>query len=168
MGLCARDARHNLRYSAPNPQLSVGREPENRGLVDQAILDQAMRLPEDEHLELADTLRQSVDHTDPELTPGVRAILERVEREAELRISEDRTGEEAGVDRQRADCFALCTRLGLEIRDADVFMDNDVSAYLDKKRPGFEQLLERVKQGPSQLVVWHVDRLYRRPREPDE
>lgn len=82
-----------------------------------------------------------------------------------LRISEDRTGEEAGVDRQRADCLALCARLGLAVRDADVFMDNDVSAYLNKKRPGFEQLLERVKQGPSRLVVWHVDRLYRRPRE---
>lgn len=82
-----------------------------------------------------------------------------------LRISEDRTGEEAGVERQRDDCLALCHRLGLDVADGDVFMDNDTSAYLNKKRPGFEKMLSRVRQGPSRVVVWHVDRLYRRPRE---
>ena len=30
-----------------------------------------------------------------------------------LRISEDRTGAEAGVDRQRQDCLDLCARLGI-------------------------------------------------------
>lgn len=82
-----------------------------------------------------------------------------------LRISEDRTGEEAGVDRQRADCLALCGRLGLSVSDEDVFMDNDTSAYLNKKRPDFDKMLARIKTGPSRVVVWHVDRLYRRPRE---
>ena len=82
-----------------------------------------------------------------------------------LRISEDRTGEEAGVERQRADCLGLCARLGFEVGADEVFMDNDISAYLKKKRPGFDALLERVKTGPSRIVVWHVDRLYRRPRE---
>ena len=42
-----------------------------------------------------------------------------------LRISEDRTGEEAGVERQRDDCLGLCHRLSLEVADGDVFMDND-------------------------------------------
>ena len=32
-----------------------------------------------------------------------------------LRISEDRTGEEAGVERQWTDCLGLCTRLGFEV-----------------------------------------------------
>lgn len=82
-----------------------------------------------------------------------------------LRISEDRTGEEAGVERQRDDCLALCARLGLEVPGADVFMDNDTSAYLNKKRPDFDRMLARIKLGPSRVVVWHVDRLYRRPRE---
>lgn len=82
-----------------------------------------------------------------------------------LRISEDRTGEEAGVERQRDDCLALCGRLGLDVAAEDVFMDNDTSAYLNKKRPEFEKMLARVRQGPSRVVVWHVDRLYRRPRE---
>lgn len=83
-----------------------------------------------------------------------------------LRISEDRTGEEAGVERQRHDCLALCERLGLLVTVADVFMDNDTSAYLNKKRPEFDKMLARIRTGPSRVVVWHVDRLYRRPREP--
>ncbi len=60
-----------------------------------------------------------------------------------LRISEDRTCEEAGVERQRDDCLALCGRLGLDVAAEDVFMDNDTSAYLNKKRPEFEKLLAR-------------------------
>lgn len=80
-----------------------------------------------------------------------------------LRISEDRTGAEAGVDRQRQDCLAFCHRLGVE--NPAVFMDNDISAYGNKKRPGYLELLERVKLGPSRIVAWHVDRLYRKPRE---
>lgn len=82
-----------------------------------------------------------------------------------LRISEDRTGEEAGVERQRHDCLALCERLGLLVTVADVFMDNDTSAYSNKKRPEFDKMLARIRTGPSRVVVWHVDRLYRRPRE---
>jgi site-specific DNA recombinase len=80
-----------------------------------------------------------------------------------LRISEDRTGEEAGVERQRADCFELCERLGF--LTPQVFVDNDVSAFKGTRRPGYQALLERVVTGPARVVVWHVDRLYRRPRE---
>lgn len=80
-----------------------------------------------------------------------------------LRISEDRTGAEAGVERQREDCLEMCARLG--ITDPAIFMDNDISAYSGKKRPSYLDLLERVKLGPSRIVAWHVDRLYRRPRE---
>ncbi|WP_414683278.1 recombinase family protein, partial [Microbacterium sp. UBA3486] len=63
------------------------------------------------------------------------------------------------------DCLSLCARLGLDVAEPDVFMDNDTSAYLDKKRPDFARMLARIKLGPSRVVVWHVDRLYRRPRE---
>ena len=80
-----------------------------------------------------------------------------------LRISEDRTGAEAGVERQREDCLGLCARLG--VADPLVFVDNDTSAYKNKKRPGYTELLEHVKRGPVRIVAWHVDRLYRRPRE---
>lgn len=80
-----------------------------------------------------------------------------------VRISEDRTGEEAGVDRQREDCLELCARLGLEA--PEIFMDNDISAFQNKRRPGYAALLEKAKLGPIRVVVWHVDRLYRKPRE---
>ncbi len=44
-------------------------------------------------------------------------------------------------------------------------MDNDTSAFLKKIRPGYESLIAKVRLAPTRLVVWHVDRLYRRPRE---
>ncbi|WP_374761893.1 recombinase family protein [Nesterenkonia aerolata] len=60
-------------------------------------------------------------------------------------------------EQQRQDCLELCQRLGVEL--PVVFMDNDLSAYSGKKRPGYLDLLERVKLGPSRIVAWHVDRL---------
>ncbi len=80
-----------------------------------------------------------------------------------LHISEDRTGAEAGVERQREDCLETCGRLG--ITDPAIFMDDHISAYSGKKRAGYIELLERVRLGPSRIVAWHVARLYRRPRE---
>lgn len=80
-----------------------------------------------------------------------------------LRISEDRTGQEAGVDRQQEDCVRHAKNLG---EDAPaIFIDNDISAFKNKHRPSYEQLMERVRTGPTRIVVWHVDRLYRKPRE---
>jgi site-specific DNA recombinase len=44
-----------------------------------------------------------------------------------------------------------------------VFTDNDVSTFSAKARPGFEDLLQAVKNGEADsVVVYHVDRLYRR------
>lgn len=80
-----------------------------------------------------------------------------------LRISQDRTGSEAGVERQREDCLALAARLELGV--PEVFVDNDVSAYDGSDRPGYEAMLDWVRHGASPIVVWHLDRLYRQPRE---
>lgn len=41
----------------------------------------------------------------------------------------------------------LCRHLSVD--DPPVFVDNDISAYSGKKRPGHLDLLERVKLGPS-------------------
>ncbi len=49
------------------------------------------------------------------------------------RISWDPDGQRAGVERQRADCEALCADRGWEI--AHYFEDNDLSAYSGKRRP---------------------------------
>ena len=77
-----------------------------------------------------------------------------------VRISEDTTGLGLGVERQEAECRALCERLGFEVRE--VITDNDVSATRARVRPGFERLLT---SQPEAVVVWHTDRLVRLTRD---
>ena len=80
------------------------------------------------------------------------------------RISDDREGRGLGVARQEAECRALAERLGWSV--SKVYADNDISAYRRRRRPGYEALLEAVKQGQVDgLVVWHNDRLHRQQRE---
>jgi DNA invertase Pin-like site-specific DNA recombinase len=78
-----------------------------------------------------------------------------------VRISKDRTGEGAGVTRQEEDCRALAKKRRLQV--VQVFVDNDTSAYSKKPRPGYEALLNAIQAKAVQaVIVWHVDRLYRR------
>jgi len=79
-----------------------------------------------------------------------------------LRISKDKTGEAAGVDRQREDCLALVAGLGWTV--FEVYVDNDTTAS-DRKKPrrGYLQMLKDIRAGSIDAVVaWHPDRLYRR------
>lgn len=81
-----------------------------------------------------------------------------------VRISEDRVGAGLGVKRQEADCRELAGKLGWDV--AEVYIDNDLSAYKGKDRPAYLQLLSDVRDGSrSGLLVWHTDRLTRSPRE---
>lgn len=83
-----------------------------------------------------------------------------------LRISQDRTGEQAGVKRQRQDCEALAASRGWEL--AGIYQDNDVSAYSRKPRPEFERLMDDIAAGRVDAVVaWATDRLYRRTTDLD-
>lgn len=83
------------------------------------------------------------------------------------RISLDNTGEAAGVQRQEADCRTLAARRGWAI--TDVFIDNDTSAYTGKNRPAYRRMLDTMKAGDiDAVIVWHVDRLTRRPIELEE
>jgi site-specific DNA recombinase len=69
-----------------------------------------------------------------------------------------------GVDRQRADCEELATRLGWTV--AAVYTDNDISAYSGKLRPGYQALLADLASGRvTAVLAWHTDRLHRRPVE---
>lgn len=85
-----------------------------------------------------------------------------------VRISSDRTGERAGVDRQTEDCVKLCERLGLET--PIILTDNDVSAYSRRTtRPGWRQLVGMMeRQEVEAIVAWHSDRLYRRSEDLNE
>jgi site-specific DNA recombinase len=80
------------------------------------------------------------------------------------RISQDGEGTGLGVARQEADCRQLCERRGWAV--ADVLIDNDVSAFSGKHRPGYEKLTAGLRDRRYDgLVVWHPDRLHRSPRE---
>lgn len=83
------------------------------------------------------------------------------------RISSDREGAGLGVDRQEADCRELVSRNGFVV--AEVYRDNDLSAYSGKPRPGYQHLIDDVRRGVVDVVVaWHTDRLHRSPVELEE
>jgi len=83
------------------------------------------------------------------------------------RISDDREGRHLGVDRQEKDCRELAERKGWQI--AELYVDNDISAYSGKPRPAYRQMLADFKDGTRDgLVVYHQDRLVRQPRELEE
>lgn len=66
----------------------------------------------------------------------------------------------AGVARQESDCRVLAERLGWTV--ADVYTDNDISAYNGRVRPAFEAMLDAIKRGQYDgLLCWHTDRLTR-------
>jgi len=84
-----------------------------------------------------------------------------------VRISMDREGAGLGVARQTADLNDLADRLG--IPRPEIVSDNDVSAYSGKPRPGYAEVLAGIESGRwNVLLVWHVDRLTRSPKELEE
>ena len=80
------------------------------------------------------------------------------------RISSDPDGLAAGVTRQIEDCRAFAERHCWPV--ADVYVDNDASAYSGKRRPEYERMLADLAAGiRDAVIVYHLDRLHRRPRE---
>ncbi len=80
------------------------------------------------------------------------------------RISRDPGHDELGVRRQEKDCRELCAKHNLDV--LEVIVDDDRSAYRGKRRLGYEQLRQLLKDGAIKVVVaWHPDRLTRHPRE---
>jgi DNA invertase Pin-like site-specific DNA recombinase len=80
------------------------------------------------------------------------------------RISNDPGGEGPGVARQVTECQRLAAQRGWPV--LDVFVDNDVSAFGHQRRPEYERLLDAIRHGlVDAVVVYHLDRLTRRPRE---
>lgn len=81
-----------------------------------------------------------------------------------LRISEDRTGLKAGVQRQHEDCLRLAKERGWEV--VEVLEDNDISAAGKRKRPGFEAMLHSLDTGAADVVIaWSLDRIQRNRRD---
>lgn len=89
------------------------------------------------------------------------AIYARISHDPKTGDDTDRRGGDGlGVQRQEQDCRELAGHLHLTV--AGVYVDNDVSAYSGKRRPGFEDMLNAMKNGQFDvLICWHTDRLYR-------
>ena len=80
------------------------------------------------------------------------------------RISEDRDGDFLGVKRQVADCERHADARGWQV--VETYIDDDVSAYKGHPRPAYRRMLEDITNGHIDgVVVWHLDRLHRHPRE---
>jgi site-specific DNA recombinase len=81
------------------------------------------------------------------------------------RISDDGEGSGLGVKRQEQDCKQLAEHRGWPV--AQVYIDNDISAFSDKKRrPAYENMLDDLRAGHRDaLIVYNTDRLTRQPRE---
>jgi DNA invertase Pin-like site-specific DNA recombinase len=80
------------------------------------------------------------------------------------RISQDRDGESAGVERQVKECQELADSLGWSV--LGVYIDDDVSAFSGRRRPEYERLTRDIaERHVDGLLVWHNDRLHRRTRD---
>lgn len=79
-----------------------------------------------------------------------------------LRISEDRTGEGLALERQEADCRALCAAKGWVI----VVVYAETASGTNGTRREFERLRADIDAGLIDAVVcWDLDRLTRKPVE---
>jgi site-specific DNA recombinase len=83
------------------------------------------------------------------------------------RISQDRTGEAFGTRRQVSDCQAEADRRGWPV--AEVYVDDDIAAHSGKPRPPYQRMLDDIRDGHiDAVIVYHLDRLHRRPKELEE
>ncbi len=83
------------------------------------------------------------------------------------RISEDRAGEMLGIKRQLADCERHAELKGWPV--VERYCDDDISAYSRKPRPEYRRMLDDIISGRvDAVIVWHLDRLHRNPKELEE
>lgn len=68
-----------------------------------------------------------------------------------VRQSEDKTGHEAAVQRQEADCRLMAQAKGWD--SPVLYADNSISATTGKTRPAFERLLGDIDRGLVSGVV---------------
>jgi site-specific DNA recombinase len=96
------------------------------------------------------------------MATAVRSVVVRAAIYA--RISSDREGDQLGVTRQIEDCRREAERRGFVVED--VYVDDDISAWSGKDRPEFERMVGDLRtRRIGAVLVWHLDRLTRHPRE---
>jgi len=83
------------------------------------------------------------------------------------RISNDPEGDRLGVERQIADCRREAERRGWPV--ADVYVDDDKSAWSGKRRPEYDRMLADIAAHKLDAILfYHPDRLTRRPIEMEQ
>lgn len=83
------------------------------------------------------------------------------------RISADVEGKSLGMQRQLEDCRKLASDRGWVV--GREYVDNDISAYSGKVRPGYEAMCSDLAAGVRDaVIVYNLDRLHRRPAELEE
>ena len=83
------------------------------------------------------------------------------------RISSDREGDGLAIGRQLEDCERVAAERGWRV--AERYVDQDVSAYKARVRPAYRRMLSDLRCGTIDgVVVYHLDRLHRLPRELEE
>lgn len=82
------------------------------------------------------------------------------------RVSQDRSGEALGVDRQAALCEDKARSLGWVV--AARYVDNDTSASRGS-RPAYQRMLQDIRDDKVDgIVAWQFDRLWRQPAQLEE
>lgn len=82
------------------------------------------------------------------------------------RISDDREGQQNGVDRQDRQCRQLAAKNGDDI--VAVFTDNDMSAWSGKPRKDYARMVEFLEAGRADgILALAPTRIYRRLYEPN-
>ena len=82
------------------------------------------------------------------------------------RISEDKSGEGMAEKRQVEKCRALADLRGWEVIET---IHEAASAYTGKRRKGWSEVLDRIKNDRTDIVIaWHLDRIVRSMTELEE
>ena len=72
-----------------------------------------------------------------------------------------------GIKRQLGDCETYAQLKGWPV--VDRYCDNDFSAYSRRPRPEYRRMLDDIASGRiDAVIVWHLDRLHRNPKELEE
>lgn len=83
------------------------------------------------------------------------------------RLSYNPFGVRESTERQISDGLAVAARQQIHIPAERIWVDDSLSAWRrNVRRPGWETLLDRISAGLCDvLVIWHLDRLFRQPRD---
>jgi hypothetical protein len=113
--------------------------------------------------EIAKITRATWQSRDPESWEGQSAAVY-------CRISRASDEDQTGVERQERICRDVAARLRLQVVPGAAHVDNNRSAWKrDRKRPGWDALLDSIRSGAvSHVIAYHPDRMMRQPADLEE